>query len=257
MAKSKSRSGSRPAQPAKPTQAGAVQTPPSVNTQASPPPKPAKSTGRKRTTYNRRTRSGLSWGWIAVGVAAVAIVALIAYNVFSNQSGGGSTTVGKITGPSLSPQQRASGSLPVGTPAPNLTWTLDGQEGSLEALKGQPVLLEFFATWCPHCQAETAVLRQVQSKYGDKIRIVAVSASPNGLDQRSPSSVADIERFQSRFNAPYQHFYDMDLVGGRLYGVNSFPTLYLLDKNGVIQFTQEGEVPESTLSAQIDKLLAN
>jgi thiol-disulfide isomerase/thioredoxin len=192
-----------------------------------------------------------------VGVAAALVVALVALNTLGNRDGGSSTTVGEITGPSIGAQQRAPSILAVGARAPNLTWTRNGQPGSIEALRGQPILLEFFATWCPHCQAETAVLRELQNKYGDRLQIIAVSASPNGMDQRSPSSIADIERFQARFNANYPHFYDRDLIGGRLYGVNSFPTLYLIDRNGIIQYVAEGAAPESILSEQIDRLLAN
>jgi cytochrome c biogenesis protein CcmG/thiol:disulfide interchange protein DsbE len=190
-------------------------------------------------------------------VAALAFSGLIVANVLSNLTSGGSGSVGIITGPSIGTLQRAATILPAGTPAPNLTWTFNDQPGSLEALRGKPVVLEFFASWCPHCQSEVAVLRALQNKYGDKISIVAVSASPYGMDQRSPSSVVDIEAFQRRFNATYPHFYDQQLIGARLYGVNSFPTLYLIDKNGVIQYSAEGAVPESVLSAQIEKLLAS
>lgn len=191
-----------------------------------------------------------------MGLAAALFAAIIAVNVFGNPAGG-SATVGEITGPSVGALQRAPSTLPVGTPAPNFTWTMSGQPGSLEALRGQPVLLEFFATWCPHCQSETAVLRSIQNRYGDRLKVMAVSASPNGMDQRSPASVADIERFQSRFNTNYPHYFDRDLVGARLYGVTSFPTIYLIDRNGVIRYAAEGAVPESILAAEIDSLLAS
>ncbi|GIW07107.1 MAG: hypothetical protein KatS3mg060_1912 [Dehalococcoidia bacterium] len=253
MAKSKSRPRSR----ASAAVAAAPNAAALTGVGKASPEQPAKVAPRRSRVYRRPGRRSLDWRWIAVGLVAALFVAIIAYNALSNRGGSGSTTVGEITGPSIGAQQRAPSTLAVGTPAPNLTWTMNGQPGSIEAFRGQPILLEFFATWCPHCQAETAVLRQIQSKYGDRLQIVAVSASPNGMDQRSPSSIADVERFQSRFNATYPHYFDRDLVGARLYGVTSFPTLYLIDRNGVIQYAAEGEVPESILSAQIDRLLAN
>jgi thiol-disulfide isomerase/thioredoxin len=219
---------------------------------------PRTTNSRKPRTNRPVRRRGLDWRWIAVGVAALAVIGLIAVNVFSNQSGGGaSATVGQVTGPTIDANQKAANLLAVGTPAPNLTWSINGQDGSLAGLQGKPVLLEYFASWCPHCQKEAAVLRAIQNKYGDRINVIAVNASPFGMDQRSPASPADIERFQRTHNAPYQHLFDQQLVGGRLYGVNSFPTIYLIDKNGVIQYAAEGEVTEGTLSSQIDKALAS
>ncbi|MCS6803249.1 MAG: TlpA disulfide reductase family protein [Chloroflexota bacterium] len=249
MAKSKTRSAARSQAPA----AALSSVAPAPNT---PKVSSAKSAPRRPRTARRPVGRRLDWRWIAVGAVALLFAAIITANIVGNR-GSGSTTVGEITGPSIGPLQRAASPLPIGTPAPNLTWTINGQAGSLEALRGQPVLLEFFATWCPHCQSETAVLRSLQNRYGDRVHILAVSASPNGMDQRSPSSIADIERFQSRFNTNYPHYFDRDLIGARLYGVTSFPTLYLIDRNGVIRYVAEGAAPESILAAEIDKVLTS
>ena len=71
-----------------------------------------------------------------------------------------------------------------------------------------PVLLEVFATWCPHCQRETAVLNDVASKYAGKLAMVAVSGSPYGVDGSSPETQNDVNGFSEHFAVRYPVAFD-------------------------------------------------
>jgi thiol-disulfide isomerase/thioredoxin len=191
------------------------------------------------------------------GVTVLALVALVAVNVWGNASsgaGGAAAGVGQATGPAGG--QNASGLLPVGTAAPDLSWTLDGQTESIAGLQGHPVLLEFFAVWCPHCQAEAPVLSRIAERYAAQgLRVIGVSASPLAADQRSPVTAAGIQAYAERYDARFPQLFDPNLIGARRYGVRSFPTLYVLDANGVIRYADSGEVPEATLASVIDPLV--
>ena len=76
----------------------------------------------------------------------------------------------------------------IGKPAPTLSLaTATGARYSLSAEKGHPVLREFFAIWCPHCQRESAVLNQIESDFSAKgLKSLAILANPYG--QRYDSS---------------------------------------------------------------------
>jgi peroxiredoxin len=146
--------------------------------------------------------------------------------------------------------------LAVGTAAPDLRWTLDGAPGSLSGARGHPVLLAFVATWCPHCQAEVAVLNAVQDRFaGQGLQVIGVSASPVGMDGRSPASLGDLELFVRRQGARYPHLFDAGLVGAQRYGVRGFPTLYLVDADGIIRYAASGEVPEAELARAVQAAL--
>ena len=64
----------------------------------------------------------------------------------------------------------------------------------------QPVFLELFASWCPHCQHETAVINKLYDAYHSRIAFVAVSASDTGMDGTSPESENDVYNFTKRFH---------------------------------------------------------
>ena len=218
---------------------------------------------RRRTPVrppSRMARRRLDWRWIVAGVSVAAIAGIVAFALWGGASTGGSagggaaSSVGQVTGPAGG--QAATANLPVGTPAPDLTWTLGGKSDSLSGQQGHPVLLEFFATWCPHCQAEAPLITKLSSQYSAQgLRVFGVSSSPLSQDQRSRTSVADIQSYAERYGARFQQLYDPGLVGAQRYGIRGFPTLYVVDKSGVIRFVDSGEVPEATLTSAIASVL--
>jgi len=211
-------------------------------------------------------RRGVDARWLLAGAtAAVAAVAVAAALLFGGSGIGGgradappataATPVGKVTGAAAA--AAAPAMLPVGATAPDLQWTLNGEAGSLAAERGHPVLLVFGATWCSHCQAEVPVLNRVQDRFaGQGLEVLGVSASPIGMDGRGPASLGDLERFVKTYGARYPHVYDAGLLGAQRYGVRGFPTLYLVDGEGVIRYAASGEVPEAELARAVQGVLA-
>jgi thiol-disulfide isomerase/thioredoxin len=118
-----------------------------------------------------------------------------------------------------------------------------------------PVLLEVFATWCPHCQRETAVLNDLATKYAGKVAIVAVSGSPYGIDGSSAESQLDVNRFGQQFGVRYPIGFDPDLKVAQSYLQGGFPTLVLIDKNKTIRWMKSGEVAETELEKAVKTAL--
>ncbi|MEA2719563.1 MAG: hypothetical protein QOJ39_1427 [Candidatus Eremiobacteraeota bacterium] len=133
--------------------------------------------------------------------------------------------------------------LKVGDTAPAFTASTNAGQFDL-AQVSTPVLLEVFATWCPHCQRETTVLNDLAAKYAGKVAIVAVSGSPYGMDGTSQESQTDVNRFGAQFQVRYPLAFDPELKVGRLYLQGGFPTLVLIDKNKKIQWIKSGEISE-------------
>jgi thiol-disulfide isomerase/thioredoxin len=118
-----------------------------------------------------------------------------------------------------------------------------------------PVLLEVFATWCPHCQHETAVLNDIYKKYGKQISVVSVSGSNVGGDNNSPASQADVIAFAQKYNVVYPVAYDPDLKVANAYLQTGFPTIVVIKADKKVSYIGDGEIPGATLESAIKAAL--
>ena len=72
----------------------------------------------------------------------------------------------------------------------------------------KPVFLEIFATWCPHCQRETAVIDKLYAKYQSQMDFVGVSGSDTAMDGTSAASQNDVLAWIQKFDVKYPVAYD-------------------------------------------------
>lgn len=116
----------------------------------------------------------------------------------------------------------------VGNPAPDFTLnTLGGEVVKLSELKGQVVLVNFWATWCPPCREEIpSMMRLGAAMAGKPFRMLCISIDDGG-------KVAVEEFFRkSGFSLPA--LLDSDKRASRLYGITGVPETFVIDKRGVI-----------------------
>lgn len=156
--------------------------------------------------------------------------------------------------PQAASQAPIESKLKPGDPAPSFSVQTNAGPFDL-ATVSTPVLLEVFATWCPHCQRETSVLNDVTHKYAGKVAVVAVSGSPQGIDGNSPESQADVSAFGERFHTSYPIAFDPQLKVAQEYLKSGYPTLALITPQKTVAWIASGEVAEGTIAGQIDKVL--
>ena len=114
---------------------------------------------------------------------------------------------------------------------------LDGEAVTLSQYKGQrPVLLVFWATWCPYCVEEMPNLVALQERYADRLQILAIDI------QESHAKVAS---YASKRKLNFPILLDEDGDVSARYGVVGVPTLVLIDKEG------KGVVAENSLNARV------
>jgi peroxiredoxin len=147
--------------------------------------------------------------------------------------------------------------LALGSPAPEFSLPgIDGQTISLATFQGQPVLLELFATWCPHCQRMAPIMEQLLQSDGSRgLNIIGVSASATGIDHQTPETLDDVRDFAQKFKVTYPLLFDQTLAESKAYIVQAYPTLYLLDKSLDIAWTANGEVALATLQQEVARVL--
>ena len=111
----------------------------------------------------------------------------------------------------------------------------------------KPVFLEVFATWCPHCQRETAIIDRLYAKYRNRVDFVAVSGSDTAMDGTSASSELDVLTWIRQFNVKYPVAYDPLLNVANLYMQGGFPTIAIIGTNKKIRYLDDGEITYSEL----------
>jgi cytochrome c biogenesis protein CcmG/thiol:disulfide interchange protein DsbE len=133
----------------------------------------------------------------------------------------------------------------IGHPAPDFTLTaLDGSEVSLSDFRGQPVVLNFWATWCPPCRAEVPALQSVSESLAGEVVILGVSL------QESPSTVS---QFADEFGISYPVVLDQSAEAYLMYRVRSIPTTFFIDERGVVTEVFSGPLNEPLLLARLDQ----
>ncbi len=137
------------------------------------------------------------------------------------------------------PSQPASIPL-AGHPAPDFSLTrLDGGALSLTELRGRPVVLNFWASWCGPCEAEMPELQKAFERYGDKGLVVL------GVNQGELApTVADFTR---RLGLTFPIVLDTSLDVSQDYRINSLPTTLFIDRDGVIRDQVIGQMNTAIL----------
>ena len=114
----------------------------------------------------------------------------------------------------------------IGTTAPDFTVNDGTKTVQLSQLRGKPVLLNFWATWCPPCVQEVPDLVRLQQQMGDRVTILAVS-----MDEDD----AAYKAFTSKHMPGVLTVRDGDHKSSAMYGTYAYPETFLIDKDGKIQ----------------------
>jgi thiol-disulfide isomerase/thioredoxin len=137
--------------------------------------------------------------------------------------------------PTLTPTT-ATGSQ-VGNLAPDFTLLdLNGQAVSLSSLRGKPVLLNFWATWCSPCRQEMPYLQQINAEWASKgLVLLAIDIG---------ESSAQVKTFLENNRLSLPTLLDSDrTVSTRLYNITAIPMTFFIDQSGIIQQKMVGSFP--------------
>lgn len=125
--------------------------------------------------------------------------------------------------------------------------SLDGGNVALSDYQGNIIIMNMWATWCPPCRAEMPELDQFyQAHKADGLVVLAV----NGRESEST-----VRPFIEANNFTFPVLLDIDGEVGRQYMARSFPTTYVIDRNGRIHHVKVGQISEQELEQIVSPLI--
>ena len=127
--------------------------------------------------------------------------------------------------------------------APDLYWTYaDGRREQLSSLRGQRIVLNFWATWCEPCRSEMPTLAAVDSH---DVRIIGINKGQQ-LDVIPP--------FAKELNVHFTLVSDPDGDVSNLYGARNLPTSVFIDRTGQIVAIHIGVLSAAALQLQLERI---
>ncbi|RAK18469.1 peroxiredoxin [Anoxybacillus vitaminiphilus] len=151
-------------------------------------------------------------------LATLLLLGLVSYGLWQVLAAGNEKTTG----------------LDIGNAAPDFELkTLDGKSIRLSELQGKKVILNFWATWCPPCQAEMPEMQNFYEKYNEDVEILAV----NLTSQDSRDKVAS---FIKEYGLTFPVVLDEEGDVLKLYKISPIPTSYMIDREGTIRHKYVG-----------------
>jgi len=212
---------------------------------------------------HRRERHGLigPFGGRQLAILAVAVivvaVGLVVVTTPLGRSGPPSPNDPKATQYVFDP--KASIGVRPGQIAPELTvplpdgttyqlTDLDGQPIRLADLRGKAVWINFWASWCPPCQSETPVIRDLAARYASRgLAVIGISVQETSLD--------DVRAYATRYQLGYTIGTDLSGYIFRLYRPPGLPTQVFVGPDGAIRSVVLAPLTEADATAQIEAIL--
>jgi cytochrome c biogenesis protein CcmG/thiol:disulfide interchange protein DsbE len=135
----------------------------------------------------------------------------------------------------------------VGKPAPAfLLEDLTGAPLSARMLRGKPLYINVFATWCPPCRAELPEIARTYTRFHDRVTFL-------GVDEQEPAG--KIEPFTRQMGIHYKIAIDQGQMEAS-YRAHSVPTSVFIDRHGIVRALYRGAIPANLLEKYLQLIAA-
>lgn len=126
--------------------------------------------------------------------------------------------------------------------------TFDDQSFALAEAKGEKgVVLYFWTSWCPYCQASSEAIEKAHQEYGDGVALIGINASHQ-------DRLSEAEQFISRNSLTFTNIIDENGSVSERYYVPPVPATVFINKDGVITYRKTGALTYAELEREIQAL---
>lgn len=145
----------------------------------------------------------------------------------------------------------ASEEAPAQELAPDFTvYDREGNAHSLSDFRGQPVIVNFWASWCGPCKSEMPDFEEKYKEYGEEIQFLMVN-----LTDGHQETVETAAGFIDSAGYTFPVYFDSDYSGAAAYAVNAVPATYFIDAEGALVAYGKGAMSAEVLQKGIDMLV--
>ena len=127
----------------------------------------------------------------------------------------------------------------------------NGEQVKLSDMLGKPVVLNFWASWCPPCKSEMPEFDKVYNDLGDKVQFMMVNMTDG---QRE--TVATGSKYVSNHDFSFPVYFDTAQEAAYAYGIQSIPTTVFIDEDGYIVAAAQGAIDEKTLRNGVSRIVS-
>ena len=181
-----------------------------------------------------------------VGIAALALIIATAALIYNSR--GKEAGLLNDLNPAAGRMENAAASQDTKTKAPDFTVS-DGKGNSvkLSDMAGKPVVLNFWASWCPPCKIEMPDFNKIYKETGNEIQFMMVD-----LVDGQRETVETGARYVREQGFSFPVYFDTRQEGAYAYGIRSIPTTFFIDKDGYIVTGAQGAINEEILRRGIE-----
>ncbi|MDX9872359.1 MAG: TlpA disulfide reductase family protein [Clostridia bacterium] len=176
--------------------------------------------------------------FLALAFVALIALAVFAYNALSENIIPQNIGITPAEGEGSNPSEEAEK-----TAAPDFTvFDADGAAVKLSDLFGRPIVLNFWASWCPPCRGEMPDFHAVYQEIGEEVTFMMVDL----VDGRRETKESG-EKYIAEQGFTFPVYFDLEQDAARIYGITSIPTTILIDPEGNIAAGVRGPIDAETL----------
>lgn len=128
-------------------------------------------------------------------------------------------------------------------------YDIDGNKLKISDFIGKPVILNFWASWCPPCKGEMPDFNEAYKEYGDSVHFIMVN-----LTDGETETVDIASKFIADQGYSFPIYFDSDIDCVKTYGITSIPVTYFIDAKGYLVAYAKGAINADTLKQGIDML---
>lgn len=130
-------------------------------------------------------------------------------------------------------------------------YSASGEPLELQSLEGKPIVLNFWASWCPPCVEEMPYFEQAYQEHGDDVQFVMLNAT----ESRPGETIQAAQDFLVEHDLDLPVYYDQNYANQITFGISSLPSTLFINSDGEVVYGHRGLINDEQLEFMIAEVL--